>query len=212
MIKSQTTLVKSSTIESLYYSTSDNNLMVTFIHGVTYTYFDVTLEDYLKLINTDSIGKALNETIKGKYKYEKHEELFWFYLLERWMEPLKKINMERFFNHKDLGKVEVLMSFQRTEDGKDLPKVIALVTSTMKPYVSEKWSNLGEITYKRSYNLKNGNVVSNYYLVWGTDYDFKDSGIQLLTTNSGRKVSFKSALKIFNDARKATEFLNFSKI
>jgi hypothetical protein len=128
------------------------------------------------------------------------------------MEPLKKINMERFFNHKDLGKVEVLMSFQRTEDGKDLPKVIALVTSTMKPYVSEKWSNLGEITYKRSYNLKNGNVVSNYYLVWGTDYDFKDSGIQLLTTNSGRKVSFKSALKIFNDARKATEFLNFSKI
>jgi hypothetical protein len=76
MIKSQTTLVKSSTIESLYYSTSDNNLMVTFIHGVTYTYFDVTLEDYLKLINTDSIGKALNETIKGKYKYEKHEELF----------------------------------------------------------------------------------------------------------------------------------------
>jgi hypothetical protein len=128
------------------------------------------------------------------------------------MEPSKKINMERFFNHKDLGKVEVLMSFQRTEDGKDLPKVIALVTSTMKPYVSEKWSNLGEITYKRSYNLKNGNVVSNYYLVWGTDYDFKDSGIQLLTTNSGRKVSFKSALKIFNDARKATEFLNFSKI
>ena len=120
--------------------------------------------------------------------------------------------MERFFNHKDLGKVEVLMSFQRTEDGKDLPKVIALVTSTMKPYVSEKWSNLGEITYKRSYNLKNGNVVSNYYLVWGTDYDFKDSGIQLLTTNSGRKVSFKSALKIFNDSRKATEFLNFSKI
>ena len=128
------------------------------------------------------------------------------------MEPRKKINMERFFNHKDLGKVEVLMSFQRTEDGKDLPKVIALVTSTMKPYVSEKWSNLGEITYKRSYNLKNGNVVSNYYLVWGTDYDFKDSGIQLLTTDSGRKVSFKSALKIFNDARKATEFLNFSKI
>lgn len=124
----------------------------------------------------------------------------------------KNKNMERFFNHKDLGKVEVLMSFQRTENGKDLPKVIALATSTMRPYVSEKRSNLGEIEYKRSYNLRNGNVVSNYYLLWGTDDNFTESGFQLLTTKSGRKVTFKSALKIFNDAKNATEFVNFSKI
>ena len=120
--------------------------------------------------------------------------------------------MERFFNHKDLGKVEVLMSFQRTENGKDLPKVIALATSTIRPYVSEKRSNFGEIEYKRSYNLRNGDVVSNYYLVWGTDDNFTESGFQLLTTKSGRKVSLKSALKIFNDAKNATEFVNFSKI
>jgi len=119
--------------------------------------------------------------------------------------------MERFFNHKDLGKVEVLMSFQRTEGGKDLPKVIALATSTTKPCVSEKWSNLGEVTYKQSYNNK-GQLTKHHYLIWGTDENFRESGFQQLVTKSGRKVSFKSALKIFNDARKATEFVNFSKI
>jgi hypothetical protein len=120
--------------------------------------------------------------------------------------------MERFIIHKNLKKVEILMSFHKTEDGKELPKVIALAESTRRPYVSEKWSNLGEITYKASYNKRNGNLVKNYYLVWGDDDRFEESGFQRLTTSSGRKVSFKSALKIFNDARKATEFLNFSKI
>ena len=120
--------------------------------------------------------------------------------------------MERFFNHKDLGKVEVLMSFQRTEDGKDLPKVIALVKSSKRPYASEKWSNLGEITYKTAYTRRNGKITEHYYLVWGEDDNFRESGFQHLTTPSGRKVSFNRALTIFNDARKATEFVNFSKI
>jgi hypothetical protein len=129
------------------------------------------------------------------------------------MEPTYyKINMERFFNHKDLGKVEVLMSYQRTEDGKDLPKLITLVKSSKRPYASEKWSNLGEITYKTSYNRRNGKITEQYYLGWGTNDNFNESGFQHLTTRSGRKVSFNMALKIFNDARKATEFLNFSKI
>ena len=120
--------------------------------------------------------------------------------------------MEKYIQHKDLKRVEILMSFQRLEDGKELPKVIALGKSAMKPYVSEKWSNLGEVTYKTSYNHKTGRIVENYYLFWGVDDRFEESGFQLLTTKSGRKVSFKSALKIFNDARKATEFVNFSRI
>lgn len=119
--------------------------------------------------------------------------------------------MERYFNHRDLGIVEVLMSFQRTENGKLVPKVVALATSTMRPQVSEKWSTLGEVTYKRSYNNK-GQLTKHHYLIWGTDDNFNESGFQQLITKSGRKVSFKSALKTFNDARKATEFVNFSKI
>lgn len=120
--------------------------------------------------------------------------------------------MKRYIQHKDLKRVEILISFQRLEDGNELPRVIALGKSTQRPYVSEKWSNLGEITYKTAYNKRNGKVVENYYLIWGVDDRFEESGFQLLTTPSGRKVSFKSALKVFNDARVATEFVNFSKI
>ena len=119
--------------------------------------------------------------------------------------------MERFISHKDLGKVEILMSYQRTEDGKDLPKVIALATSPTRPHISEKWQNRGEVTFRTAYNNK-GNVVTHYYLVWGTDDRFEDSGFQHLTTKTGRKVTLKSALKTFNEAKNATEFVNFSKI
>lgn len=120
--------------------------------------------------------------------------------------------MEKYIQHKDLKRVEILMSFQRLEDGEELPKVIALGKSTIKPYVSETWSNFGETIYKTSYNKKTGQVVENYYLFWGVDDRFEESGFQLLTTRSGRRVSLKSALKTFNDARKATEFVNFSRI
>jgi membrane-bound inhibitor of C-type lysozyme len=75
MIKSQTTIVKSSTVESLHYDTNTKALMVTFNHGATYSYFDVTLEDYMTVVTSQSIGSALNKIIKGVYKYEKHEEL-----------------------------------------------------------------------------------------------------------------------------------------
>lgn len=119
--------------------------------------------------------------------------------------------MERFISHKDLGIVEVLMSFQRTENGKDLPKVIALTQSSKKPYESTYRHNYGEMSFKTSRNNR-GEISYHYYLVWGTDDDFRESGFQHLTTKSGRKVSFKSALKIFNDAKKATEFVNFQKI
>ena len=75
MIQTQTTIVKSSTIDSLYYSSTTDELMVTFKNGTNYTYWDVTLEDYLTMITSESIGKALNQIIKPKYKYAKHEEL-----------------------------------------------------------------------------------------------------------------------------------------
>lgn len=119
--------------------------------------------------------------------------------------------MERFISHKDLGVVEILMSYQRTEDGKDLPKVVALARSSKRPYESTYRHNFGETVFRTSRNSK-GEISYNYYLVWGTDDRFEDSGFQHLTTKSGRKVSFNSALKTFNDAKNATEFVNFSKI
>lgn len=120
--------------------------------------------------------------------------------------------MGNFIVHKDLKTVEILMSFQRLKDGKELPRVIALGTSTQKAFTSDNRSNFGEVTYKTSYNHRTGRKVSNYYLFWGVDDRFEESGFQILTTATGRKVSLKSALKIFNDARAATEFVNFSRI
>lgn len=75
MIKSQTTFVKSSTVESLHYDSDTMTLMVTFKHGTTYSYFNVSYEDYIEVITSQSIGSALNKTIKGKYNYAKHEEI-----------------------------------------------------------------------------------------------------------------------------------------
>ena len=75
MIQIQTTTVKSSTIDSLYYAKEDGLLVVTFKNGTTYSYYNVVLEDYLALITSESIGKAMNQIIKGKYNYAKHEEL-----------------------------------------------------------------------------------------------------------------------------------------
>jgi|Laugresp1bdmlbsn_1035097.scaffolds.fasta_scaffold31746_1 hypothetical protein len=73
MIISQATVVESSTIDSLLYL-NNKTLLVSFKHGVTYSYFEVTMEDYLALISSESIGKALNQIIKGKYEFKKHEE------------------------------------------------------------------------------------------------------------------------------------------
>lgn len=120
--------------------------------------------------------------------------------------------MEKYIQHKDLKKVEILMSYQRYYNDIELPRVIALGKSTMKPYTSEKSSNFGEVAYKTSYNHRTGRVVENYYLFWGVDDRFEESGFQLLTTPTGRKVSLKRALKIFKEAAVATEFVNFSRI
>jgi hypothetical protein len=121
--------------------------------------------------------------------------------------------MGNYIQHKDLKKVEILMSYQRLEDGKELPSVIALGASTQRAYTSStRFGAVGEVTYKTSYNKRNGQKVWNYYLIWGVDDRFEESGFQLLTTRTGRKVSLKNALKIFDDARKATEFVNFSRI
>jgi hypothetical protein len=48
--------------------------------------------------------------------------------------------------------------------------------------------------------------------LWADNNDFATSGSTYLQTSSGRKMSFKSALKIFNELIKATEFVSFKKL
>ena len=71
MIKTQTNVYASSTIEASTYDFKTNELIVTFKHA-TYSYSNVNVEDYEKFRDAESQGKALNEYIK-KYKFERIE-------------------------------------------------------------------------------------------------------------------------------------------
>jgi hypothetical protein len=58
----------SSNIVSSTYDTTNNTLYVTFVKGnMTYQYDNVKPEDYFKLQDSDSTGKAFIEFIKNRY-------------------------------------------------------------------------------------------------------------------------------------------------
>jgi|TARA_B110000971_G_C20022508_1_gene507068 hypothetical protein len=73
MIKTQTNVYDSSTVESSTYIYETKELFVSFKFGV-YKYIDVEVADYLTFANDKSQGVALNSVIKGTYKYEKLED------------------------------------------------------------------------------------------------------------------------------------------
>jgi len=73
MIKTQTNVYDSSTVESSTYIYETKQLFVNFKHG-SYLYKDVSEVDYLTFANDKSQGIALNSVIKGNYKFEKLED------------------------------------------------------------------------------------------------------------------------------------------
>jgi len=74
MIKTQTNIYDSSTVEASTYLYVTKELFVTFKFGV-YKYIDVSEEDYIKFSTDKSQGIALNSIIKGVYKYEKLDDI-----------------------------------------------------------------------------------------------------------------------------------------
>lgn len=74
MIKTQTNVYDSSTVEASTYIYETKELFVTFKFGV-YKYIDVSEEDYIKFSTDKSQGIALNSLIKGIYKYEKLDDI-----------------------------------------------------------------------------------------------------------------------------------------
>ena len=72
MIKTQTNVYDSSTVESSTYIYKTKELFITFKHA-TYVYHDVIEADYIQFRESDSQGKALNQFIKP-YKFTKHED------------------------------------------------------------------------------------------------------------------------------------------
>ena len=65
------TNLDSSNLESAGYDEASQTLEVEFKNGTLYQYFDVPESIYIGLINADSPGSYLAQTIKGTYRYSR---------------------------------------------------------------------------------------------------------------------------------------------
>lgn len=63
--------VNSSSIASIGYDPTTMTLEVEFTTGFVYQYFDVPETEYRNLMAAESMGKHLNQQIKGNYRYSK---------------------------------------------------------------------------------------------------------------------------------------------
>jgi hypothetical protein len=61
--------VKSSTISEIGYNAQQSIMTVKFKTGSIYEYLEVPQEIYDFVMNSDSVGKALNAEVKGVYEY-----------------------------------------------------------------------------------------------------------------------------------------------
>lgn len=63
--------VVSSNLSSVGYEAETQTLYVTFTNGSTYTYEAVPEDVYQGLLSAESVGKYLNQNVKGHYDYRK---------------------------------------------------------------------------------------------------------------------------------------------
>ncbi len=63
------TPVSSSNVASVGYDQNTMTLEVEFMKGSVYQYFDVPESEYSNLIGAESVGRYLNQNIKGNYRY-----------------------------------------------------------------------------------------------------------------------------------------------
>jgi hypothetical protein len=75
MIKTQSNYYDSSTIDASSYDFKTGDLFISFNNLTNYVYKNVSEDDYLTFTNDKSQGISLNNVIKGKYEYEKIEDL-----------------------------------------------------------------------------------------------------------------------------------------
>tara|TARA_R110000772_G_scaffold65904_5_gene147090 strand:+ start:1702 stop:1944 length:243 start_codon:yes stop_codon:yes gene_type:complete len=73
MIKVQNNTYDSSTVEASSYNYKEQILTVLFNHA-TYIYYNVDVSTYNNFATATSQGRALNEFIKGKFKFDKVNE------------------------------------------------------------------------------------------------------------------------------------------
>lgn len=64
-------IYESSNIYKSVYHSLDNDLYITFNNGAIYKYFNVDLVTFLKMQESESIGKFVSTNIKPKFEFEK---------------------------------------------------------------------------------------------------------------------------------------------
>lgn len=65
-------VVESSNVQSVAYDEPSMTLAVEYLRGGLYTYEGVGEQVYASLINSASVGRYLNDAVKGSYPYMKH--------------------------------------------------------------------------------------------------------------------------------------------
>ncbi len=65
------TAVASSTLNGIGYDSQTMTLELEFTSGDVYQYFDVPVDVYLKLRQSESLGRFFNEQIKESYRFIK---------------------------------------------------------------------------------------------------------------------------------------------
>lgn len=113
--------------------------------------------------------------------------------------------MKRFY-HDELGEVTVLLEVEHCQDYISSGKHIALVKCFQVPR-SNGWD--GTISGFERKTWRAGKLKPEYYLLWGSDEDLNQRGITHITTQGGRAVSERSALKYLHKARAAADFVTF---
>ncbi len=63
--------VVSSNVAAVGYDEESQTLQVEFNNGSTYQYFDVPEDTYKGLLSAESVGKFLNQKVKGSYRYSR---------------------------------------------------------------------------------------------------------------------------------------------
>ncbi len=61
----------SSRVTLITYEETKQELIIDFTRGGTYRYFEVPEDIYIVLVNAESVGKTINEVIKGKFGFLK---------------------------------------------------------------------------------------------------------------------------------------------
>ena len=62
---------KSSRVNSVSFDEERSELPIEFTRGGKYMYYGVLEDVYIALLHAESIGKAINDLVKGKYSYIK---------------------------------------------------------------------------------------------------------------------------------------------